>query len=89
MNLPDAYSHPLFNPDIDRQTRYTTRNILCCAIADTSDRNVAVLQVSCPVVTALPHHAHAEGCSGHYYLLQCCWHQLHVLLAADILQTMP
>lgn len=45
MNIPDAYSHPLFNPDIDRATHYHTRNILCTAIKDMSGRSIAVVQV--------------------------------------------
>jgi hypothetical protein len=45
MNIPDAYSHPLFNPEIDRATQYTTRNILCTAIKDMSGKNIAVVQV--------------------------------------------
>jgi len=46
MNIPDAYSHPLFNPDVDRHTHYHTKNILCTAIKDMSGKNIAVLQVS-------------------------------------------
>lgn len=45
MNIPDAYSHPLFNAEVDRMTRYTTRNILCCAISDMAGNNIAVVQV--------------------------------------------
>lgn len=45
MNIPDAYSHPLFNADIDRATHFHTRNILCTAIKDMSGRNIAVVQV--------------------------------------------
>ncbi len=45
MNIPDAYSHPLFNPDVDRATHYHTRNILCTAIQDMSGRSIAVVQV--------------------------------------------
>lgn len=45
MNIPDAYSHPLFNPDVDRHTHYHTKNILCTAIKDMSGKNIAVLQV--------------------------------------------
>lgn len=45
MNIPDAYSHPLFNADVDRTTHFTTRNILCTAIKDMSGHNIAVVQV--------------------------------------------
>ncbi len=44
MNVPDAYTHPLFNSTVDKDTGYQTRNLLCCAIRDMSGRNVAVLQ---------------------------------------------
>lgn len=45
LNIPDAYSHPLFNRDIDRQTGYQTRNILCMPILDTKSQVVAVVQL--------------------------------------------
>ncbi|MBW4468236.1 MAG: GAF domain-containing protein [Pegethrix bostrychoides GSE-TBD4-15B] len=45
LNIPDAYSHPLFNRDIDRQTGYLTRNILCMPIFDTKAQVVAVVQM--------------------------------------------
>ncbi len=45
LNIPDAYSHPLFNREIDRQTGYQTRNILCMPIFDTKQRVVAVVQM--------------------------------------------
>ena len=44
MNVPDVYSHPLFNPTIDKLTGYHTRSMLCCPIRDLSGKNVAVLQ---------------------------------------------
>jgi adenylate cyclase len=44
MNIEDAYSHPLFNPDVDRRTGYRTRNSLTCAITDSSGKPTAVLQ---------------------------------------------
>jgi adenylate cyclase len=45
LNLADAYRHPLFNPDIDRQTGYQTRNLLCMPIFDTKQQVVAVVQL--------------------------------------------
>jgi adenylate cyclase len=45
LNIPDAYSHALFNREIDRQTGYRTRNILCMPIFDTKGQVVAVVQM--------------------------------------------
>jgi adenylate cyclase len=45
LNIPDAYSHPLFNKSIDRQTGYRTRNILCMPVFSTKNRVVAVVQL--------------------------------------------
>lgn len=59
MNIVDAYSHPLFNPEPDKRLGYHTRNILCCAISDTNGRSIAVLQVRlgtwvlCPPATVI------------------------------------
>lgn len=45
LNIPDAYSHPLFNPTIDRETGYKTRNILCIPILNRQEQVVAVVQL--------------------------------------------
>lgn len=45
LNIPDAYAHPLFNPEVDRQTGYQTRNILCMPIFDTQQQVVAIAQL--------------------------------------------
>lgn len=45
LNIADAYQHPLFNPSIDRQTGYHTRNILCMPIFDTQNQVVAIAQL--------------------------------------------
>ncbi len=45
LNIPDAYNHPLFNREIDRQTGYQTRNILCMPVFDTKQQVVAVVQL--------------------------------------------
>jgi len=45
LNIPDAYGHPMFNPDVDFRTGYRTSNILCMPIFDSQDRVVAVAQL--------------------------------------------
>lgn len=45
LNIPDAYAHPLFNPEVDRQTGYHTRNILCMPILNSQEQVVAVAQL--------------------------------------------
>ncbi|MEO1520562.1 MAG: GAF domain-containing protein [Cyanobacteria bacterium J06633_2] len=46
LNIPDAYAHPLFNRDVDKQTGYYTRNILCMPIfSKEQDQVVAVVQL--------------------------------------------
>lgn len=45
LNIPDAYSHPMFNPEVDQKTGYCTRNILCMPITDRQKRVVAVAQL--------------------------------------------
>ena len=45
MFVNDPYSHPLFNPDVDRRTGYVTRSIMCMPLRDTRDKIVAVLQM--------------------------------------------
>lgn len=45
LNISDAYSHPLFNQEVDRQTGYRTRNVLCMPIFSTKGRVVAVVQL--------------------------------------------
>mgnify|MGYP002777015275 CR=1 FL=1 len=46
LNIPDAYNHPLFNADFDKQTGYHTRNILCMPIFSSKNQVVAVVQLS-------------------------------------------
>lgn len=46
LNISDAYKHPLFNPQLDRQTNYYTRNILCMPILSSFEQVVAVAQLS-------------------------------------------
>jgi adenylate cyclase len=45
LNIADAYSHSLFNREIDQRTGYYTRNILCMPIFSTKNRVVAVVQL--------------------------------------------
>lgn len=45
LNIADAYSHPLFSPEIDRRTGYVTRNMLCMPVLDTRGRVVAIAQL--------------------------------------------
>lgn len=44
--IPDAYSHPLFNPDLDKQLGYHTRDILCMPVKSSKGQIVAVIQLS-------------------------------------------
>ncbi|NET37215.1 MAG: GAF domain-containing protein [Cyanothece sp. SIO1E1] len=45
LNIPDAYSHPLFNKEVDKQTGYHTRNILCMPIFNAEQKVVSVVQL--------------------------------------------
>lgn len=45
INIPDAYQDDRFNPEVDRQTGYRTRNILCMPLRDHDDNIIAVVQV--------------------------------------------
>lgn len=46
LNIPDAYAHPLFNREVDKQTGYRTLNILCMPIFSTNHKQVvAVVQL--------------------------------------------
>lgn len=44
--VPDAYSHPLFNPDLDKQLGYHTRDILCMPVKSSKGHIVAVIQLT-------------------------------------------
>jgi len=44
INIPDAYADSRFNPNIDRQTGYRTRNILSCPLIGHQQQLVGVLQ---------------------------------------------
>ena len=45
LNVPDAYQEPAFNPEVDKQTGYRTRSILCAPIKDQTGRVFAVAQL--------------------------------------------
>jgi len=45
MNVPDAYSEPLFNRTVDEATGYRTRSLLCMPILDEQGRVFAVMQL--------------------------------------------
>lgn len=45
LNIPDAYEDPRFNQEVDRQTGYRTRTILCMPIRNKVGTIVGVLQV--------------------------------------------
>lgn len=45
LNIPDAYNDPRFNPDIDRQTGYTTKTILCMPIKNNKQEIIGAFQV--------------------------------------------
>lgn len=45
LNIPDAYRDDRFNPEVDRKTGYTTRNILCVPIQDSQGTRIGVIQV--------------------------------------------
>ena len=39
LNIPDAYADPRFNRDVDAQTGYRTRNILCLPIRNKAEKS--------------------------------------------------
>lgn len=42
--VPDAYADPRFNPEVDRQSGFRTRDILCVPMRDPSGRVIGVAQ---------------------------------------------
>lgn len=42
--IPDAYADPRFNPDIDKQTGYHTRNMLCMPLKNKDGKTIGVFQ---------------------------------------------
>src|SRR5262249_10849328 len=45
VNVADAYAHPLFNREVDQQTGYRTRTLLCLPIRTAAGEIVAVMQL--------------------------------------------
>ncbi len=45
LNIPDAYADPHFSPEIDKQTGYRTRNILCVPIRNRAGSVIGITQV--------------------------------------------
>ena len=43
-NIADPYHDPRFNPDVDRETGYRTRSLLCAPIVDTQGQLLGVLE---------------------------------------------
>ncbi len=45
INVADVYAHTLFNRDVDQQTGYRTKSMLCVPITDAQDRPFAVMSL--------------------------------------------
>lgn len=45
INIPDAYKDERFNPDVDKKTGYTTRNILTMPVKNKEGKTIGVVQV--------------------------------------------
>jgi HD-GYP domain-containing protein (c-di-GMP phosphodiesterase class II) len=45
LNIPDAYTDPRFNPDIDKRTGYVTKTILCMPIKNNNQEIIGAFQV--------------------------------------------
>jgi adenylate cyclase len=45
VRIDDAYAHPLFNPDVDRETGFRTRSLLCVPIPNRRGEVFAVAQL--------------------------------------------
>lgn len=45
LNIPDAYTDPRFNPEVDRRTGYRTRNILCAPLLNRDRQVIGVTQL--------------------------------------------
>jgi adenylate cyclase len=44
LNVADAYRHPLFNPEVDKQTGFKTRSILCAPVINREGKTIGVTQ---------------------------------------------
>jgi K+-sensing histidine kinase KdpD len=45
INMPDAYSDPRFNPDVDKRSGYRTINMLCMPMKDKDGKTIGVFQL--------------------------------------------
>ncbi len=45
LNIPDAYQDERFNPEVDRETGFVTRNILCCPMLNNQRKCIGVIEV--------------------------------------------
>ena len=45
LNVPDAYADPRFNPQVDRDTGFRTRSILCAPMISSTGKLIGVIQV--------------------------------------------
>jgi adenylate cyclase len=45
LSIPDPYNHPYFDPDVDRETGYRTKSILCMPIFDRQKNVLAVAEL--------------------------------------------
>jgi phosphoserine phosphatase RsbU/P len=45
VNIPDAYADPRFNPEVDKETGFRTRSLLCVSMAGHDGRLAGVIQV--------------------------------------------
>jgi adenylate cyclase len=45
VNVADAYSHPLFNTEVDRKSGFRTRNLVSVPVIDRAGEHLGVLQV--------------------------------------------
>jgi len=45
LNIPDAYADPRFTPEVDRQTGFRTRSILCAPLVGHAGRLTGVIQL--------------------------------------------
>ncbi len=45
LNIPDAYNDPRFNPDVDKETGYKTKTILCLPIKNNNKEIIGAFQV--------------------------------------------
>ena len=82
VNIADAYRDPRFNPDIDKQTGYRTKNILCMPIVS-KYRVVGVVQM----INSLEndHFTHADEDAFKTYAVYCAL-ALHYSTLYNLLQ---